>query len=732
MAVQQEIKSQLAKLLATEDLVVEHRKVETAQFDVGTRVLTLPVWNASDTVFDMLVGHEVAHALFTPDQEWWKDYKIPQQFVNVCEDVRVEKLMKRKYLGIAKSFYRGYNELHNKDFFEIDGEDISSFNLADRANLYFKIGTFIDVSFSDAEKKIIDLIGDAQTFDQMLKAAEKLYDYCKKQQEENEKVNPEKQLELDNTQLEMEAPNLGEDTTEYEDQEESDDNLESSPQTPQMEESGSDHGDIQEKFEEPEVKTVDSLESKLQDLVNTEGSDNVYVELPKVNLNTVIASNADVHEEIDDYWSIVEKEWEDKDYSYYRAYNFENSVFEQADSDYLKFKRSAQKEVSYLVKEFECRKAADNYARSAVNRTGVLDTAKLHTYRFNEDIFKRITTVSDGKNHGLVFILDWSGSMAMEMNDTIKQLYNLIWFCKKVNIPFEVYAFTNEWYTRSSGYVRDNGLFEDDSNKLKSHYERKEYQLHVEDTFALMNILTSKTNVKTLEHQLLNIWRISLAFSHHYSSAPYRYPNRLSLSGTPLNEALISLHQIIPQFQKENKVQKVQCIVLTDGEASQIPYNKKVQRHWEDGEFLGCRGCHGDRTFLRDRKVGKTYKFGWHYHEFTQTLITNLKDRFPTTNFIGIRVIANREAMRFARMYFTNPEEHVKLETQWKKQKSFTIKNSGYDAYFALSSSNLADDAEFEVDEDATKAQIKRAFAKSLKTKKMNKKVLGEFVELVA
>ena len=68
----------------------------------------------------------------------------------------------------------------------------------------------------------------------------------------------------------------------------------------------------------------------------------------------------------------------------------------------------------------------------------------------------------------------------------------------------------------------------------------------------------------------------------------------------------------------------------------------------------------------------------------------------------------------------------------WRKSKTFTIKNSGYDAYFALSSNSLAEDAEFDVDDDATKAQIKRAFVKSLKTKKLNKKVLGEFVELVA
>ena len=129
MAVQQEVKSQLAKLLATEDLVVEHKQVETAQFDVHTRVLILPLWEkASNAVYDMLVGHEVGHALFTPDQD--PPENIPHQFLNVVEDARIEKLMKRKYMGLAKSFYSGYNELHDQDFFDLDGEDISSFNLA--------------------------------------------------------------------------------------------------------------------------------------------------------------------------------------------------------------------------------------------------------------------------------------------------------------------------------------------------------------------------------------------------------------------------------------------------------------------------------------------------------------------------------------------------------------------------------------------------------------------------
>ena len=720
MAVQQEIKSQLARLLATEDLVVEHKNVETAQFNVHTRVLTLPLWTCTGNVYDMLVGHEVAHALFTPDEDWTEKVQIPQQFVNVCEDVRVEKKMKRKFMGIAKTFYRGYNELNDKDFFEVEDEDIDKFNLADRVNLHYKIGSFLDVSFSDAEKEIVNLIGAAETFDEMLDASKVLYEYCQKQQEQEEKINlenqPNKQGNLD---FDFPSP------SEEEGEEGEEDSEGKSQQTPQMEESGnseaqsSDAGDI-----EPEVRTADALEQKLQDFIEKNGQDNVYVELPKLNLDKVLVSNEDVHNEIDRDFA----EQEEKVNEHMRQYYPDYQCFSEIDSSYSDFKKSAQKEVSYLVKEFECRKAADNYARANTSRTGILDTAKLHTYRFNEDIFKRITTIPDGKNHGLVFILDWSGSMCYVMQDTIKQLFNLVWFCKKVNIPFEVYAFTNEWHrTGHYGY----------ETELPEVYEEKEYKLHVDKTFSLMNLLTSKVNAKTFEKQLINVWRVVSAFNREYRTT-FNYPNKLSLSGTPLNESLIALHQILPKFQKENKVQKVQCVVLTDGEANHLAYRKTVNRSFrylegEQEEYLGTRNINPSTSFLRDRKCGKIYKFGYHFHTFTDALLTNLKDNFPTVNFIGMRLLPNRDALRFAKYYYSEyDKEYQIIQKDWKKQKSFVIKDSGYDAYFGLSASNLADDAEFDVQEDATKAQIKRAFVKSLKVKKLNKKVLGEFVSLVA
>ena len=724
MPVQQEIKSQLAKLLATEDIIVEHKQVPTAQFNVQTRVLILPLWEkASNDVYDMLVGHEVGHALFTPDEDWWLEHEVPQSFVNVCEDARIEKLMKRKYMGIAKSFYKGYTELHQQDFFEIANEDIDTFNLADRANLYFKIGSLLDLSFSTPEKEVISLIQNAETFKETLSAAEALYNFCKQSEEEESR---EKELEAKQDAL-MDIEGSGDNDTDGTGDNNTPvpDTDSNAPVEDRVDNTDSDSGLDDSGSSLDELHTVDALESKLQDLVDSNAVENNYVEVPQVNLDTIIASNEEVHQVIDQSWAEQQTRYDGhRQTSEYKELLdlYPENLFEDVDSEFHKFRNDAKKEVSYLVKEFESRKSASAYARSNTSRTGVLDTTKLQTYRFNEDLFKRVTVIPDGKNHGLVFILDWSGSMQYVLQDTLKQLYNLIWFCKKVQIPFEVYAFTIEFRKRL--LQEHTGEY---SPELKSHYEVKEGLLQVEDDFCLMNLFTSKVNKAKLQHQMINIWRCAHCFNDRFR-VRYQYPQPLVLSGTPLNESLIALHQIIPQFQKENGVEKVQCIVLTDGEAHQTPYHKEVQRHWEPEPFMGSRGVNPHSTFLRDRKVGKTYKFGYAWHQFTDVLLRNLKDRFPSTNFIGIRVLGKRDASQFMRMH--NASEKVREE--WRRNKSFVLKDSGYDAYFGLSSTVLAQDAEFDVDDGATKAKIKTAFVKSLKTKKLNKKVLGEFISLVA
>ena len=190
-----------------------------------------------------------------------------------------------------------------------------------------------------------------------------------------------------------------------------------------------------------ELKTANSLEQKLKDLVNTHSSlENEYIEIPKVNLDSVIVDNKKVHAHIEETWDTeyvrcYERFNDNREfYETHDSFGLTENCFEIADRAYKEFKKDAQKEVNYLVKEFECKKAASAYARASTSRTGVLDTRNLHTYKFNEDLFKKITVLPDGKNHGLIFILDWSGSMSRVIQDTLKQLYNLIWFCRKVNL----------------------------------------------------------------------------------------------------------------------------------------------------------------------------------------------------------------------------------------------------------------------------------------------------------
>ena len=54
MQIKHDVKGQLAGLLATEDLIVEHRSVDTASFNVQTRVLTLPTWEKAGEDIDQI------------------------------------------------------------------------------------------------------------------------------------------------------------------------------------------------------------------------------------------------------------------------------------------------------------------------------------------------------------------------------------------------------------------------------------------------------------------------------------------------------------------------------------------------------------------------------------------------------------------------------------------------------------------------------------------------------
>ena len=708
----QEIKGNLARLLATENLIVEHRKTPTASFDVDRRVLTLPMWdNASGVVYDMLVGHEVGHALFTPNEDWRDVADCPKDFVNVIEDARIEKLMKRKFPGLRKSFSGGYKELNDKDFFAIADEDISKFSLIDRINLHFKIGASAMIPFSIEEQVFVSRTDLAETFEEVLQIAVDVHNFSNKvetpmtheemleeaAQRENESTDdeqPEQQQqqegESDQSAEDMPAPQSSNAPTQQQDW---DDEEEETDDVDNMSEGGD------------TSKTQRAFDQASEDLSSRHGRNPIYVEIPEaVDLDNHIVD-----------WTVLHN-WIDS-----QAVDVEN--YEFVDNQYYEFRKQSQKEVNYLVKEFECRKSADAYARASQSKTGVLDTTKLHTYRYNEDLFKKVTVLPDGKNHGLLFLLDWSGSMANEILATVKQVLNLTAFCKKVQIPFEVYAFTNEWYAAKRAMSEDPGA---DLSYERTGVEKN--TVHIDPNhFHMMNFVSSRSNAREYERQCKNLFREACCYRYHVR---YSATFGVGLSGTPLNEAIVMLNYIIPEFKKQNDLQKVNVCVLSDGEAQAVAYGQEIWLDHKDEYKVAARRIDWYQI-LRDRKTGRVYN-AFEYENVTNIFIQQVRDRHPGVNVIGFRVLAGNQLQSFVSRYATF-DGYSKVQKQWKKEKSAVIPSpKAFTALYAISNNSLNENTEFNVESGAKKGEISRAFKKMLGSKSTNKKLLSSFIEYVA
>lgn len=728
MSFTQEIRGSLAKCLATENIIVEHKNVSTAMFDVERRVLTLPNWSkASDEVYQMLVLHEISHAIWTDNIDWTIDYpEVPKDIVNILEDVRVEKLCKRKYPGSSKHFYNGYNELNNDDFFSTKEENLDKLTFIDRINLYYKIGAFHNICFNDEENEFLTRASQTETFDEVLKLAREITEFVKYKRQKvanlptsgegdemsgpgGEEVETPQQNsssqegETDgNNKTELEQDSQGQSQTEGES---FGDEMNKSMEAPKGDGFGQEASDKHGETNNDELtsKTSRSFEEKSQDLVDKFAKETHYVELPKMNLETMIIPNEYIHQKSAKFYGNHTKP-------------FIRETYKQLSKNYNSYKKSAVKEVSYLVKEFECKKSADQYARSSIARTGILDTSQLHTYKFNEDLFKKISVVPDGKNHGLIFILDWSGSMGDFLLDAYKQLLNLIWFCRKVNIPFEVYAFTLD--CNSYAELQPNHPLV---------YDKVPNVISPENSFRLMNFFTSKVNSRVLDEQLKNIWVVC----ESYQKRRGYVPPHLDLSGSPIGESILALHSLIPDFQTKNKLQKVNVVFLTDGEGYQNSVT--VERKSNNISHVGCTKY--DRTVIRDRKTGRVYPTFGQYDSFgsyAKILLQTVKDRHPSVNLVNFRITPFRDFGNCFRWYGPDSNEYGKMKDEFKKNSCIQFNGTGFDQFNVLLASSLSQDEEFSVPENATKAQIKTAFTKVLGKKKTNKKLLGNFISLIA
>ncbi len=577
-------KSVLAKLLATENINVIQKKMETAAFDLKTRTLYCPIWEAMDgDMYDLLMGHEVGHALYTPEAGWHDaiDKKnaigVSKSILNVVEDARIEKLMKRKYPGLSRPMLRAYKQLFERDFFGIKKlSDLSKLNFADRLNMHFKLGAFATIPFSEAERQIVAEIDRAESWDDVVAISKKVQESMKedeKQDQQQDKIeslddlidaiNQEEQEDLggdsesdsessDDDQEESENGNMEGEGEGEDDDDENDGDTDTDSDS--SEDSDTDSGDdgeadptglekLREQIgdnEEPQALTDQIFRAREGELV-VDDLQVVTLDFPVANLDKVIDPITDHLDRFKVYVNQFRREY------------YANMLLQQ----HRRFNKNNDKFIQQLVKQFMMKRNASQYARQLEARSGELDMTKLHKYRFTNDIFAKIKVVPKGKSHGLVVFIDMSGSMNEILGSTFEQLLILGTFCKRVNIPFDFYGFSDTSTTRHNTkqkFVSKNVVFSGGS-------------------FHLKHLLSSSFTPKIYKAAFDMLLNVSYHKAGYVDGNPVLPPSYagFDLNGTPLVQTIVAARSVLDQFKETHKLDVVNAMYLTDGDSTDEP-----------------------------------------------------------------------------------------------------------------------------------------------------------------
>ena len=725
-------KSIIAKLLSEEDISVVHKKTKTAAFNVETRELILPLWKEemSKDISDLFICHEIGHALYTSVDLLTKmqERKIDKSYVNIIEDARIEKMVQDKYLGTRSCFTKGYKELISKDFFGVDNKDLNELNLADRINLHFK--GMDNVPFSSVEQTWVDKVANVKTEDEVLDIAQGLMDFT---DENEESQNQEEEQQSQSSDSSDDNSDDNSDDTETQSSDDKSDESQEETQSSGSEESDDDknteekktevNGGIQGGSEYKHRATTDlSFDKSLDDAMDKGAKDRVYATIPKVNDKVIVS-----------YKSVLEQ-----CKKHYTDINNCSKFISKTKSEITKFQMDSKKVVSYMVKEFEMKKSADLYKRASVSKTGTLNMGALHTYQFNEDLFAKVTTLPGATNHGLVMFFDWSGSMQHNLTQTLKQLFNLVWFCDRVKIPYRVYAFS-DCYVKPASY---SGI-DSEGTKVTQNPDNKS-DLDVSG-FRLIEMFSDKMR-KNETADMMHYWYMigsyyggSRGYSRDYSY-PATPPYRLQLGGTPLNHAIVAAMSIIPKFKNDNGIQKVNAVFLTDGVSHNI--SRKIS-----GERLSHYSFDKD-SYITDKMTNTTVtsiKKTSRYKSDNQTniLLELLKKRIPESNVLGFfvagsgaRGVVRREIIQDKMgLHWDDMDTLRKYQKELRTNKVLVCKTAGYDEYYILPSVPSDDESAedgIQVKENAKTGDLKRAFAKFSKSKVLNRQLLNKFIAQVA
>lgn len=748
--------SSLAKLLATENITVTHQMgLKTAFFDVKNRVLGLPVWkDKGKIIYDMLVGHEVSHALYTPSTAFEdfveKNGRKYFDVLNIIEDIRIERLIKNKYAGMPRIFKGAYTQLIEDDFFEIADKDISNLCFLDRLNLRGKIGDLMDIPLSEKEEELYQKCYAAETFDDVVDIYHEVVEYAKEEAKEENSESP--------TAIPQNAEGESEDSEANEDiqivpdengdiEDEDFANSSTAPEVDNVNDDGTESYSQEASITDEDVKDavndlIDEILEKSQDEENKTGTDGVGGKsdtngedvILEPQTTKALEENLLDEKEQSFYWNKpgialwpqkstinkhiigykevikdrggIERFAEGHYYDKAEALDHINRLEEKC----VVFKKKVNKKVGVLVREFERRKAAYQYSRAQESRRGSLDVNKLHKYKYDDQIFQSVMHLADAKSHGMIFFIDYSGSMAPVLRDVLEHTLNLIHFCKKVGIPFKVYSFTSNYGLDKSG--------------IDITQSEMEYNM---SNVVIAELFSSEMSTKEY-NQAFKTVTCQILSSNGYSFSQAGISKWEHLGGTPLNATLIAAHSIVDDFRKNNPVQKLNVVILTDGESQ----NVKPQAASNDSHYVNVAGKQRHLDAYRTSQFIKLLK--------DVKGVNTIGFFLPNNKRVGNRHLNKMAYSRAKNAAYSQADQWMKV---YRKDKIFHATNCfGYDSYFLLSSDiEIKDEDEFTYEKSEGKSlsgsrgeqsKLAREFAKHNVANRTNRIIMTKFAEIIA
>lgn len=701
----------LTKLLANENLTIIRENVRTASFNIVSRVLRLPVrLNLSDTEEFMMSVHEVGHALYTDSTyidllQAEKERKNFNSFMNVLEDVRIERLMKEYYPGVRKDFFSGYKSLNDRDFFGVSKSNINSLSLIDRINLFFKVGYRSGAKFNAEERVFINRAERADTIDDVYELAIDIYEYSlKKKQEKSTYGEPditgEDEYDFDTEQDEFDDEyddgdvEDGDKEFDLDSEEESDEESEK--------EGASTAGGVNAGDDAPEESITQRNFDSAMDM-NTEDPDKkinyvipgVYGLVKETPYKEVIDA---INKEIADNNKKMESVPNELDYFYSKFLDT------RREDDWNKFRANNAKTVSHLAKEFEIRKAARRYSRTQVSSSGSLNMRKIHNYRTSGDIFAKLESMHDEKDHSFLMLLDWSGSMQDHFADSVGQVITLASFCRRVKIPFRVIGFRDA--------IVPYDVRHEPHNKADG----------ISGVATIGNV-----EMFTLLDSSMNSAEFDLVSKFMHTGYLCRV-DKFSLTGTPLLQAINWIYNYLPKFQNEIGTEKTSLIIVTDGEATSSEIIDK------NGEYVS-RFDKSTQNFVRCKYTGKIYNLK--PRDASDCMVTYLKminNAFPNVKRVGFFVSSRtRRSLQSFNYIYNMAVDTTDILNGLRKNKFFEYPTSAYDKLFVIPSTAERMDLDFDsINSKMTPAQISKKMSTAVSNLINSRVVLTKFVETIA